>query len=76
MYGGEPFHRITTVEVVFERDGAVVRVTGPDTFGPQAQAHIERDGTFVFLSSETLNSDRLATIAARLKPAPRSGGIQ
>jgi hypothetical protein len=52
-----------------ECDGTAVRVTEPDGFGPQAQAHLERDGTFVFLSSETLNSDSLATLAAGLKPA-------
>jgi hypothetical protein len=37
--------------------------------GPQHQAHIERDGTFVFLTSETLSADRLGAIAVGLKPA-------
>ncbi len=37
--------------------------------GPQSQAHIESDGTFVFLTSETLSGDQLAAIAAGLKPA-------
>lgn len=60
-----------------ERNGTVVRVTKPDArFGSQAQAHLERDGTFVFLSSETLNSDQLATLAAGLKAAPTTGSIQ
>jgi len=54
-----------------ERNGTMVRVAKPDAlFGSQAQAHLERDGTFVFLSSDTLNSDQLATLAASLKPAP------
>ena len=48
------------------RDGIVVRVTRA---GSQTQAHIDSDGTFVFLMSENLGRDELATIAARLKPA-------
>jgi hypothetical protein len=48
-------------------DGTAVQVRRG---GPQSQAHIERDGTFVFLSSETLSGDRLAAIAAGLKRAP------
>lgn len=48
-------------------DGIAVQVRRG---GPQSQAHIERDGTFVFLSSETLTEGRLATLAAGLKPAP------
>jgi outer membrane lipoprotein-sorting protein len=38
--------------------------------GPQSQAHIESDGTFVFVSSETLSGDRLGAIAGALKRAP------
>jgi hypothetical protein len=41
----------------------------------QAQAHLERDGTFVFLVSDNLTSDQLVTIAAGLKPVPDSGSI-
>jgi hypothetical protein len=48
-------------------DGPAVQVRPG---GPQPQAHIESDGTFVFPSSETLTGDRLAAIAAGLKPAP------
>lgn len=55
-----------------ERDGTVVRVTKTEALGSQAQAHLERDGTFVVLTSETLNSDQLAN----LKPAPTAGSIQ
>lgn len=58
------------------RDGAVIHVTKPGATGHQVQAHIERDGTFVFLMSETLSADQLTTIAARLRPAPRTSGIQ
>lgn len=54
------------------REGAAVRVRKP---GPQAQAHLERDGTFVFLMSETLTSEQLAAIAAGLKPAPSTSSI-
>jgi len=54
------------------RDGIVVRLTKA---GNQTQAHIERDGTFVFLMSENLGRDELTTIAARLKPAPNTGNI-
>lgn len=53
-------------------DGIVVRVTKA---GSQTQAHIERDGTFAFLMSENLGRDELATIAARLKPAPNTSSI-
>ncbi|WP_459960711.1 hypothetical protein, partial [Mycobacterium avium] len=58
-----------------ERNGTVVRVTKPGAFWSQAQAHVERDGTFVVLSSETLSSDQLASLAAGLKPAPITGSI-
>jgi hypothetical protein len=56
-------------------DGTMIRVTKRDALGPQTQAHLERDGTFVFLMSETLNSDQLVTIAAGLKPAPSTSSI-
>jgi hypothetical protein len=55
------------------RDGATVMVTRAG-FG-QAQAHLERDGTFVFIVSDNLTSEQLATIAAGLRPAPTSGSI-
>jgi hypothetical protein len=52
-------------------DGIVVRITKLDAqTGPKALAHLERDGTFVVLASSTLTCEQLATIAARLKPAP------
>jgi hypothetical protein len=38
--------------------------------GPQSQAHIESNGTFVFVTSETLSGERLAALAAGLKRAP------
>jgi hypothetical protein len=52
-------------------DGCAVQVRAP---GGQSQAHIERGGTFVFLTSETLSGARLAAIAAGLKPAPGETG--
>ena len=55
------------------RDGTSVRVSPAEW--PQAQAHLERDGTFVFLVSDNLTRDELATIAAGLRPAPRTGNI-
>jgi hypothetical protein len=54
------------------KNGADIRVRAP---GNQAQAHIERDGTFVFLSSETLTTEQLASLAAGLKPAPTTSSI-
>jgi hypothetical protein len=55
------------------RDGTSVRVR-PAEWG-QAQAQIERDGTFVFLVSDNLTGDQLATIAAGLRPAPSTDSI-
>lgn len=55
------------------RDGTSVKVR-PAAWG-QAQAHLEREGTFVFLVSDSLTNDELATIAAGLRPAPTSSGI-
>lgn len=55
------------------RDGTSVRVR-PAGWG-QAQAHLDRDGTFVFLVSDNLTGDQLATIAAGLRHAPSTGSI-
>ena len=55
------------------RDGTSVKVR-PAGWG-QAQAHLEHEGTFVFLVSDNLTSDQLATLAAALRPAPASGSI-
>jgi hypothetical protein len=55
------------------RDGTSVRVRPAEWL--QAQAHLERDGTFVFLVSDNLTGDQLATIAAGLRPAPSTGNI-
>jgi hypothetical protein len=55
------------------RDGTSVRVRPAEW--SQAQAHLERDGTFVFLVSDNLTGDQLATIAAGLRPAPSTGNI-
>jgi hypothetical protein len=55
------------------RDGTSVRVRPAEW--PQAQAHLERDGTFVFLVSDNLTGDQLATIAIGLRPAPSTGSI-
>lgn len=57
------------------KDGTLVDVTKSDERGPQVQAHLERNGTFVFLMSETLDIDELATLAAGLKPAPSMSTI-
>ena len=54
------------------RNGTDVKVRA---LGGQTQAHVERDETFVFLSSETLTAEQLTTIAAGLKPAPASSSI-
>ena len=55
------------------RDATSVRVRPAEW--PQAQAHLERDGTFVFLVSDNLTGDQLATIAIGLRPAPSTGSI-
>jgi uncharacterized protein DUF4245 len=57
------------------RDGTDVQVRAPDGPTRQAQAYIERSKTFVFLMSETLTGDELATLAAGLKPAPSTKTI-
>jgi hypothetical protein len=57
------------------RDGTDVRVRTFDGPSSQAQAYIERSETFVFLTSETLTGDELATLAAGLKPAPSTSSI-
>jgi hypothetical protein len=53
------------------RNGTDVKVRS----GSQTQAHIERDATFVFLTSETLTAEQLVTIAAGLKPAPTASSV-
>jgi hypothetical protein len=60
MIAGDGWRTIT-------HDGTAVQVRRG---GPQSQAQIERDSTFVFLTSETLSGDHLAAIAAGLKRAP------
>jgi hypothetical protein len=54
------------------RNGVDVRVRDP---GGQAQAYIERDGTFVFFTSDTLAAEQLAGLAAGLKAAPTTSRI-
>ncbi|WP_156765141.1 hypothetical protein [Mycobacterium sp. 1245852.3] len=56
---------------VVARGGTSIRVSPAEW--PQAQANLERDGTLVFLTSDNLTSEQLATIAAGLKPAPSTG---
>jgi hypothetical protein len=56
-----------------DRDGTSVRVAPAQW--PQAQAHLERNGTSITLTSNNLTSDQLVTIAAGLKPAPTTGSI-
>jgi hypothetical protein len=58
-----------------DRGGTAVRVSRDDTTGSQAQAYLERDGTFAFLMSETLTGDQLGSIAAGLKRAPSTSSI-
>ncbi len=56
-----------------DRDGTSVRIRPAEW--PQAQAHVERDGTSAFLISDNFAGDQLATIAAGLRPAPSTGSI-
>ena len=55
------------------RDGTSVKVRPAEW--PQAQAYLEREGTFAFLVSDNLTGDQLATIAAGLRPAPSTSSI-
>ncbi len=57
------------------RNGTDVRVRRPSGPSAQAQAYIEHSETFVFMMSETLTGDELATLAAGLKPAPSTRRI-
>lgn len=66
MVGDENWQQIT-------RDDATLHVR-PAEWG-QAQAHLERDGTFGFLVSDNLTADELATIAAGLRAAPSTNNI-
>jgi hypothetical protein len=66
MINDENWHEVT-------RDGTSVRVK-PAEWG-QAQAHLERDGTFAYPIADNLTGDQLATIAASLRPAPSTGSI-
>jgi outer membrane lipoprotein-sorting protein len=54
-------------------DGTTVKVR-PADWG-QAQAHLERNGTFAFLVSDNLTNNQLGTIAAGLRPARSTGSI-
>jgi hypothetical protein len=54
-------------------DGTTVSAR-PSEWG-QAQVHLEREGTFVFVVSDNLTTEEVATIAAGLRPAPSSAGI-
>lgn len=54
-------------------DGTSVKIR-PADFG-QAQAHLERDGTFTFLVSDNLTAEQLGKIAAGLRPARSTSSI-
>jgi hypothetical protein len=41
--------------------------------GPPTEVHLERDGTHIRVSSDTLDRDRLVDVARRLVPTPRPG---
>ena len=49
--------------------------TRPAGWG-QAQVELERDGTYVHLMSDNLTRDQVLAIAAGLRPAPSTSGIQ
>ncbi|HEY1521358.1 MAG TPA: DUF4245 family protein [Solirubrobacteraceae bacterium] len=66
MVSGENWQEITY-------EGTTVKVR-PADWG-QAQAYVERDGTFAFLVSDNLTNRQLGTIAAGLRPAPTAGSI-
>jgi hypothetical protein len=57
------------------RDGITIRLSKPGAAGNRTQAHLEREGTFVFLMSETLGAEPLTNIAAGLRPAPSTSSV-
>ncbi|OBK41968.1 hypothetical protein A5658_00130 [Mycobacterium sp. 1245111.1] len=61
MINDEDWHAVV-------HDGTSIKLSPAEW--PQAQANLERDGTLVFLTSNNLTSEQLATTAAGLKPAP------
>ena len=71
MLAGEQWKDVT-------RDGTTLRVNSESARGSgprQAQACVERDGAFVFLTSDTLSTEQLTRIAAGLVPAPSTSGV-
>jgi outer membrane lipoprotein-sorting protein len=70
--GDRPQQYATMELELREVDGTPLRVN--DGRG-QAQVIVERDGTFVFLMSDTVALDRLVTLATGLKPAPDSSAL-
>ena len=64
VIGSDPWEQITV-------DGITIYIGGSDQIsqGGQAQAYLEREGTFVFLMSETLTRHQLVHIAAGLREA-------
>jgi hypothetical protein len=65
MFDDESWH-----EVLREETPIKIRPAG-ELF--PAQAHLTRNGTSVHLSSHSLTTDELATIAASLRTAPETG---
>jgi hypothetical protein len=69
IYGGLPDD-----DTWQEVDGTPpVKVT-PANKWLQARAHLTRDGTFAYLTSQGITTDDLVMIAASLRPAPETGG--
>jgi outer membrane lipoprotein-sorting protein len=68
LIGGEGWDEVI-------RDGTTIRVSKPGAAGNQTQAYLEREGTFVFLMSETLGAEQLTNIAAGLRAAPSTSSI-
>jgi outer membrane lipoprotein-sorting protein len=55
---------------IVERDGLEVRAFAGEGRGTQAEVQLERDGTHVRLSSDSLPVESLIDVAASLEPAP------
>ena len=67
ILGGDNWHEVLS-------EGTLINIQ-PTAQRLYAQAHLTRDGTFAYLKSEGLTTEELITIAASLRPAPKTDGI-
>lgn len=73
--GANPYRQLSDDGWETVTRGGIEMRTRPARWG-QAQVELERDGTFVHLMSDNLTRDQVLTIAAALRPAPRTSSIR